>query len=242
MTHKRTQKERDIISGNMAEPYLIENFLSPDDIAELIKLFHSKDNKVEKNTGPVTSDITEEFKTHPVLKRIYEQIKQEVGECVIYTSFFYKVNIPHLIHNDDDKLGPVVYKAFTLPIEIEYENENTGYPYLCMFDQYYLEGPSKFFGGSKIDIPTYYNAQVYEYSQVQNTTDKPFPTDVYLTYMTHLRPFWLKGLSFKSALEWKPGNAIVFDCVRLHCASDFNKQGIKSKLGLSIFTALPPNQ
>ena len=51
-------------------------------------------------------------------------------------------------------------------------------------------------------------------------------------YLTHLEDKWLKGLSFNSAHAWRPGNAIVFDCVRLHCGSNFKGK----KLGLSIFT------
>jgi len=235
----RSQAERNIIINNLQQPVVIEDLLSPDEIKELIEIFNSRDNKIHKNTGPVTSDITDGFTSIPVLQQLFERIKARIGECRIYTSFFFRVEVPHIIHNDDDKLGPLVYKAITVPLEIEYEDQFTEYPYLCMFDQYYLEGPSKFFGGStRRDIPAYYNAHIYEYSQVQNLSDKDFPQDIYLKYLTHLQPFWLKGLSFNSAHEWKPGNGILFDCVRLHCASDFKVRKIKSKLGLSIFTAL----
>jgi hypothetical protein len=231
----RTQEQRDTIVANLSQPYTVENILTQEDIAELISIWNNRDNKIQKNTGPITSDLSD-FKNIPVLVRLFEKIKQEIGGCEIYTSFYFYVNYPHIIHNDDDKLGPVVYKAITIPLELTYTKEFTGYPSLCMFDQYYLEGPSKFFGGSTIDIPTYYNAQVYEYSQVQNKSNAPFDEEVYKKYMSHLKPFWLKGLSFNSAQEWRPGNAIIFDCVRLHCASNFLTQGIKSKLGISIFT------
>lgn len=115
--------------------------------------------------------------------------------------------------------------------------EDRSFPYLCFFDQIYLEGPSKFFNGSS-NIPTYYNLQVYEYSKVLNLSSSIIDKGIIQKFFTHLRPKWLEGLSFKSAELWKPGNAIIFDCVRLHCASDFRTQGIKSKLGLSIFTKL----
>jgi hypothetical protein len=234
----RSLADKNTITNNIRDPYVKENILSPDEIQELIALYHQQDNKIQKNTGPVTSDITDKFNNIPVLQRLQDRIKAEVGECRIYTSFFFKVNAPHVIHNDDDKLGPIVYKAFTIPLEIEYVAEPTGYPYLCFFDQFYLEGPAKFFRGSKINIPTYYNTQVYEYNDVQNKSLLPFDQAVYDKHLTHLKDFWLRELSFQSAQEWKPGNAIVFDCVRLHCASNFVKQGIKSKLGLSVFTAL----
>ena len=66
-----------------------------------------------------------------------------------------------------------------------------------------------------------------------NIARQPFMKEKYLT---HLKDKWLEGLSFNSAHNWTPGNAIVFDCCRLHCASDFTKHQIKNKLGISIFT------
>jgi hypothetical protein len=58
-------------------------------------------------------------------------------------------------------------------------------------------------------------------------------------YLSHLKGKWLEGLSFDRAMPWKPGNVLIFDSVQLHCASDFVKQGITSKLGISIFTKIP---
>ena len=47
---------------------------------------------------------------------------------------------------------------------------------------------------------------------------------------------WLQGLSFNSYFPWTIGSIIAFDSLQLHCASDFTKHNIKSKLGISIFT------
>ena len=239
MTPFRTQVERDIIVSNLKDPYVVEKVLTSDDINELIQVYKTKNNKIYKNTGPVTSDITKDVAHIPAMKKIFDRLKQEVGECEIYTAFYFYVDFPHIIHNDDDKQGPVVYKAATIPLDIEYYENGQGYPSLCFFDQYYLEGPSKFFGGAKKEIPTFYNTQVYEYSQVQNKQFEKIPSEIYNSYLTHLQPQWLTGLTFKSALEWRPGNMLVFDCVRLHCASDFRRIGVKSKLGISMFTYLP---
>ncbi len=234
----RTQEERDVIVSTFKDPLTLENVLSKDDIKDLIDLYHSRQNKIHKNTGPVTSELREDFDNIPALKKVFERVKQEVGECKIYTAFFFDVTFPHIIHNDDDKLGPKTFKGITIPLEIEYHEESNTeqHPYLCFFDQYYLEGPAKFFGGSPKEIETYYNKPVYEYSQVQNKSDTVFDREIFNKYLTHLQYFWLKGLSFNSAQPWIPGNIILFDAVRLHCASDFRKLGIKRKLGISMFT------
>jgi hypothetical protein len=236
----RTPAEREIIVNNLTTPYVVENFLSSDDIGELIEIYDHRQNKIQKHTGPVTSELRDDFDSIPVLKSIKEKILAEVGECEIYTGFYFNVIQPHIIHNDDDKQGPVVYKAFTLPLKIEMlDDVEPKYPSLCFFDQYYLEGPSKFFKGATVNIKEYYNTIVYDYKDVHNLSNTPFDVNVYQEYLSHLKLSWLDGLSFNSAHTWKPGNAIVFDCVRLHAASNFTKQGIKSKLGISIFTQLP---
>jgi hypothetical protein len=235
----RTQEDRDLIASNLRDPFTVENFLTPDEINELIEMYDNDMSKIHKNTGPVTTELKDQFKTHPLLKNIHNRLQEKVGECGVYTALHFNVKFPHIIHNDDDKLGPVVYKAMTLPLRIEYEEGVSDvYPSLCMFDQYYLEGPAKFFGGTTKEIPSFYNEPVYEYSQVQNKSLVSFDPATYKKYLTHLQPFWLNGLSLKSTHVWKPGNAIIFDAVRLHCASDFKTQGIKSKLGLSVFTYL----
>lgn len=240
----RTPQEREIIVNNMAEPYVVKNFLSQDEINELIEIYNYRQNKIQKHTGPVTSELKDDFNSIPVLKTIKEKIISEVGECEVYTGFYFNVTQPHIIHNDDDKQGPVVYKAFTLPLKIEMTDdvEQPKYPSLCFFDQYYLEGPSKFFKGATVNIKEYYNTIVYDYKDVHNLSSNPFDHNVYQEYLSHLKLNWLDGLSFNSAHTWQPGNAIVFDCVRLHAASNFIKQGIKSKLGISIFTQVKLNE
>ena len=235
----RTPIDKVKIESTLSEPFSLENFLSQDEVEFLVNYFETDDSKIVKSTGPVTSrELRDEFNTIPELVAIFDRIKSHIGECGIYTSFMFHTNTAHLIHNDDDKLFPLTYKAITIPLRIEYELEDTGYPNLCIFDQYYLEGPSKFFNGSR-GIASYYNVPVYNYFRVHNKSKNKIPLEIYNKYFTHLQPRWLEGLSINSMHTWKPGNAIVFDAVRLHCASNFSAIGIKKKLGLSIFTARP---
>jgi len=186
-------------------------------------------------------NVDGDIKDHPTFKQIFSRIKSIIGECEVYAAFLFYVEIPHIIHNDDAYNYPLIHKGIAIPLQINYESEDTGYPSLCFFDQYYLEGPSKFFQGSK-DIPTFYNKCVYDYTDVRDKSNQKINPVIKAKYFTHLKDQWLEGLSFKSAQSWIPGNAIFFDCARLHAASDFKTQGIKSKLGLSIFTFLDPNK
>ena len=147
----RTQKDKDFILSNVREPYSIENYLSEDDIGELIDVWESSDNKEYKNTGPITSKI-ENF-DNPALSKIRDLIyfgdevedrKVHPNIDIWYAMFFY-VDAPHIIHMDDriDTLTQI-YKAFNFPLKFEGGSEE---PHLMFFDQLYLDGPSKFFNG-----------------------------------------------------------------------------------------------
>jgi len=224
----RSQEQINKIKQHISDPYSVEHFVSEEDIVELISIYN-QNIKTVKNTGPVTVDINT-LLDEPVFQRLLAGIRTEIGPFEFTAGLFFKTDYPHIIHNDDTfELPDTVYKAITIPLAVE----GAGIPKLCFFDQFYFHGPAKFFNGDN-NIPTYYNQQVYDYTNVDSVVDQPF-TDEH-RYFTHLKPHWLEGLSLHSAIDWIPTQAIIFDSVRLHCASDFRQLGIKSKLGLSIFT------
>jgi len=235
----RTQEQIDNIKQRIQDPYDIKDFLSTDEITHLINLYETNIQKantpaVYKNTGPITLDL-KLFLDDTVVLKIIERITDYIGPFEITAAFFFFTDYPHIIHNDDTfELPEGVYKGITLPLRID----GTAIPKLCFFDQFYFFGPAKFFNGSR-NVPTYYNKQVYEYSEIENISKGMIIDEsTRISYLTHLIPSWLNGLTLWGTLDWRPGNALIFDSVRLHCASDFRKQGIKSKLGISIFTKL----
>ena len=234
----RNQSQIESIKAKISDPYIIDDFLSVDDIDYLIKLFNSQEiaeNKVYKNTGPITLDI-EPYLEDLVVSKIIDKLVKEIGPFEITSGFFFTTNYPHVIHNDDTfKLPDGVYKGITIPLKA-YGSDRI--PKLCFFDQFYFHGPAKFFYGDK-DIPTYYNKQVYDYKEVDGILDTMLIDEsTRVSYLTHLKPKWLTGLTFWGTLDWRPTSALIFDSTRLHCASDFRQQGITYKLGISIFTKL----
>jgi hypothetical protein len=229
----RTPEQILQIKTTVRDPYEIKNILTVEEVNCLIEIFKNQptDNKIYKNTGPVTLDLKSNI-NNPIIIKIIASIENSIGPFEITAAFFFQTEFPHIIHNDDSfELPDNVYKAITLPLSMEGFSDT--YPKLCFFNQFYFHGPSKFFNGDD-SIPTYYNKQVYDYHNVSELVDAPFADND--NYFTHLKPQWLEGLSLHSALDWIPGNALVFDSTRLHCASDFRKLGIRSKLGISIFT------
>jgi len=231
----RTIEDINEIKERISDPFSYKNFLATNDLIYLISLFDDhQDNKIYKNTGPITLDLVHYYDNH-LIKKILNKIKEIIGNYEVTSAFFFKTDYPHVIHNDDTYLLPNnVYKAITIPLKL-YTEKLIGYPKLCFFDQFYFHGPAKFFN-KDTDIPTYYNKQIYDYSDVDNIATEEFDKELYEKYFTHVKPKWLEGLSLHSVLDWIPGNALIFDSVRLHCASDFRKLNIQAKLGISIFT------
>lgn len=237
----RTLEQIAKIKSRIEDPRSVENFLSSEEINYLVSLYENANNLsdpylgiIKKNTGPITLDIRPLLDDH-VISNIMTRIKQEIGEFEMTAGFFFRTDYPHIIHNDDTfELPETVYKAITIPLKV-YGDNIVDYPSLCFFDQTYYHGPAKFFKGEKY-IPTYYNKQIYDYNDVSDLSENKFDEILYVKYFTHLKKSWLDGLTFHSAIKWVPTTAIIFDSVRLHCASDFRKQNIKEKLAISIFT------
>jgi hypothetical protein len=229
----RTPSQIEHIKRNVINPYTVDSFLTEDEVQYLVNLFESRDLdsvKVYKNTGPITLDILEVI-NDPIIQNILAKVKNEIGNFEVTAGLFFYTNYPHVIHNDDTfELPDSVYRAITLPLKLY--GSGSEYPKLCMFDQMYFHGPAKFFKG-ETHMDTYFNKCLYEYSDVDGIVDSTIDD---VTLFTHMKPEWLQGLSIQSIIEWKPSNAIIFDSVRLHCASDFRKLGYEYKLGLSIFT------
>jgi len=238
---KRTLEQIQSIKETFSSPFSVDNFLNTEEIDYLEKIFDQADNtnnfyqgKIYKNTGPITLDL-KYYSEDIIISKILKKLKDHIGNFEITAAFFFKTNYPHIIHNDDThELPSNVYKGITLPLKI-YPQEIKKFPKLCFFDQCYFHGPSKFFYGDK-NIPTYYNKQLYDYTEVENLSLDKIDDQLVKDYFSHMKPSWLTGLSLNSIVSWIPGNAIIFDSVRLHCASDFRKLGINSKLGISIFT------
>jgi hypothetical protein len=234
----RTLEQINSIKATISDPYAIEDFLSVDDVDYLVKLFDSQEiesNKVYKNTGPITLDI-KPYLGDPVVAKIIDKLVKELGPFEMTAGFFFTTNYPHIIHNDDTfELPAGVYKGITIPLKV-YGSERI--PKLCFFDQFYFHGPAKFFYGEE-DIPTYYNKQVYNYQDVDGISDAMLVDEsTRVSYLSHLKPKWLTGLTLWGTLDWRPTSVLIFDSTRLHCASDFRQQGITHKLGISIFTKI----
>ena len=132
----RTDKEKEKIEQTLSDPYLIENFITDSERYQLIDYFNNSNKKIHKITGPITLHLDESDYSTELFKNILTKISNEVHAEVYFGHYFY-TTVPHIIHNDDSYNISTPYKGINIPLETF---EDT---YLCIFDQYYLNGPSK---------------------------------------------------------------------------------------------------
>ena len=226
----RTIEQIEKIKEKQSKPTQLCKFVSEKDIGKLINHFE-KSEKTKKDTGPEVVFIKEEDN---ILDDILYNLRQLYGNFKVRNAHFFHVAQPHLIHVDDEFDYPNSYKAFTIPLKVVGADCNLAK--LMFFNQYYYGGPAKFVKGTDTkDRPVYYNSYLNDYNNVDGLDTQGINSDI-RKHLTHLRPMWLQGLSFNSYFPWTIGSIIAFDSLQLHCASDFTKHNIKSKLGISIFT------
>lgn len=243
----RTPEEKSEILSRLGVSQHIPNAVPADLIDMLLQTYHNSP-KNQKPTGPITVDY------YPRLADLERRgevpadwwlqvdtlITPYIGEHQTFTTNFFEVSLPHILHNDDSTaLKPRLHKTVVIPLEIAKPTE------FAVFDQCYLDGPVKLrhggeFQGKSHQAPvTYYNTDLLDNCELEFYTGEDFDPVLHQKYFTHMPLARFHGLSIESILPWAPGDLLIFDTARIHCACDFRSHGIGKKIGLSIFTHLP---
>ena len=226
----RTSEQIDKIKQTQGEPVQLWNILTQETVNKLLLHYRVSDDVIVKDTGPKVLHIN---LGEGLIDDIVEKLQTTFGNFEVRNAHIFDVNKPHMIHNDDDFDFPQVYKGFVMPLEVDGPLNKAKF---FVFDQYYYGGPAKFVKGLDLtDLPVHYNQFVTDYDDIEGKNTNGIHESL-LSELNHLQPAWLEGLSVRSYFPWTIGSCIAFDSCNLHCASNFKNHGIKSKIGLSIFT------
>lgn len=215
-----------------SDPLQIEDFISAEENIEFCRFFDSAE-KIEKNTGPVVAKINT---SNLIFSNIFNKLQEVIGPAELMSAIIFKTPWAHVLHNDVDLRFAKPYKAVTIPLKLWGPVEDKDIK-LLMFDQYYYHDGKKFMGGGTDFKNFYSHGPLFDYTDVSYKNDKGIANELKENYLTHLKTEWLEGLSIHSYFPWKINSAIIFDCARLHCSSDFNALNVESKMAMSIFTA-----
>jgi len=234
----RNNETKQEILSRLEPTKVIQNCLPKTLHHKLLDAYWTGD-KNQKNTGPITVDYFPNKMEHTDWwLEVKEFITEYIGDHGCFASNFYHVKHPHVLHNDDSiRWVPRLHKTVVIPLEISAPTN------FAVFDQCYLDGPVKLRHGGDPNKNaemrnTYYNQNLLDNSVLINYTGVEFDKDTWTKYFTHLPYERFYGLSVESIVTWNPGDIIIFDTARIHCASNFLQHGITEKIGYSIFTNL----
>jgi len=156
---------------------------------------------------------------------------------------FFKTEVGYRVHADTGRDGPNnVLQTFVFPLEQEFRQGlvqvNPNRNRLLVLKQQW-KGPAAFFLHGEETEPNEYNIVVRDYEQegVIGLENTDYLDPLLVDYCPHLNMENFRGLSVDQQFIWIPGIPMTFPRDRLHVSSAFPRYGIRSKLGLSIFTS-----
>jgi hypothetical protein len=156
------------------------------------------------------------------------------GDWTIDGGNYFETNRPYRLHCDSGKeINKRLYYNIVIPIKLQADNYNSDLNKLIVTNQTW-QGDAAFFIKGDVGQPEY-NICVTDYKDVGNLSSG---FDQYLLKScSHLNPKNLEGFTTKAALEWSPGDIILFKRNLIHVTSNWSQAGVVQKLGLSFFTS-----
>ena len=206
---------------------ILENIIDSKKINEILNFFHSNthlhENKMymEKINRPWT---------YSVVNSLAETIKDYVDTTANIGDNIYKHSYPYYPHLDIDNNYPSV--NFLIPLYVEGNKKQ----HFVIFDQYVENTKSKtWLGNLELEGEFVKNSKdtfIHSDPDVKNSTNLPIDEKFYTDYLE--QPGRDRDLFFGcsgNAVEFKPGNAIMFDSKFIHCTG---KMIADYKIGLSL--------
>ena len=212
---------------NNAEVDLLRSMIS--------KIEYPEIGKTSKYSGASYND-----EQGVILKKIFDdKIKNMIGEYELDFFAWQEAIIPWKIHADirwyKDKLP---YKVILFPLDVVCQSGNQNKTHTIAFKQRnYLEANKNTGEGKKGNTDQSQWTRPCDHPGVRNLVDGyRIDKETHNKYFSHMPYESLEGLEIDNIFEWIPGNCVVWDQNQLHCADNFLKNNIKTKLSLIFFT------
>jgi hypothetical protein len=153
---------------------------------------------------------------------------------------FFETETGYRVHADTGRDGPDrVLQTFVFPLRQELR---TDIPVRLERNRFLVlnqtwSGDAAFFLRGETVEPNEYNQVITDYRDVGNLDSLDTLDGILLEYCPHLKIENFAGLTVDKHFQWTPGVPMTFPRNRLHVSSAFPRNGIRRKLGLSIFTS-----
>lgn len=206
---------------------VIENLIDKKFIDEILDFFHNHDHLRVKRMG---MDKLESPWDYPVVSQLSDIIKDYVNVDKCLGDNVFKHNFPYFPHVDIDERYPIV--NFLIPLYVE----NNFSQHFVIFDQYVTDNSPRTWTGNLKFKNDFENNKattfIYKDQKVANLTNYEIDEEFYVRYLEqeYRDRELFRGCS-GIALEYKPGNVIMFDSKYIHCTG---KMIAEYKIGLSL--------
>jgi hypothetical protein len=174
-----------------------------------------------------------------IVKPIIDSVLGE-GTWEVAGGNFFETETGYRVHADTGKEGPEkVLQTFVFPLRQELRDD---IPVRLERNRFLVlnqtwSGDAAFFLRGETVEPNEYNQVITDYQDVGNLDDIETMDGILLEYCPHLDNRNFAGLTVDKHWQWTPGVPMTFPRNRLHVSSAFPRNGIRRKLGLSIFTS-----
>lgn len=239
----RSEQQKAFLRQYISDPVAIANCFDSAEISLLSEIYNQTTedhsdiavqiHKVKFAKGTLKEEIT---------SLINEKFSHLLGNYVIDRISGMTSDTPNQIHTDTINIenNQPPHKNIMIPIDVNGKAEHTNDWAACQtiyFKQVWLHrcGKAIFKHGYRPDHMRLEN-EVYDYSNLDNTTFANFPIDFYQKYLSHLPYAHCTSLSPLSTFQWKPKSAILFDRNRLHTSNNYIINGVKWKRFICVFT------
>lgn len=215
------------------------DFISDDELQFLRKTIA---NKVYPESGKTSKYAGASYKDPEglVLKRIFDdKIKNIIGDYELDFFAWQEAINPWKVHADirwySDRIP---YKVVLIPLDVVSEDDKWKDTHTITFKQRnYLEGNTNSNAGARGNTDQSDWARPCDQPGVQNKVDGFHITEEqHRKYFSHMPYEHLEGLQIDNIYKWTPGSCVIWDQNQLHCADNFQKNGIVTKLSLIFFT------
>lgn len=213
----------------MFKTKLCKNVLSADILNQLIADFaKNADEPLAGRNFNTDTQFAIELLT-PILKTHLP------GEWIVDGGNYFKTVLPYRMHCDSGKdTVKRLYYNVVIPLQVYAKDYNPDRNKLIVTNQTWSGDAAFFVKGNRNPTPEY-NICVTDYSEVGNLSTGVNPQLADLC--SHLSKANLEGLTINSAVDWTPGDIILFQRNLIHASSNWPTAGVTKKLGLSLFTS-----
>tara|TARA_R100001377_G_scaffold80049_1_gene58634 strand:- start:362 stop:1009 length:648 start_codon:yes stop_codon:yes gene_type:complete len=204
--------------------------LTKDQHDEIIDVYNAE----EKDVKPWRKGASYKRAYAVVRDYVSENLGHENWEC--NSGNFFETLYPYRLHADTTTTESN-YQNIVFPLSYDHEEDAAlDQNVLYIFKQmWYKEGTMFLKGSPPSKEGSRHNTETREYSTVTNI-EEGYIDKVTAADCDHLPTENFEGMSVAAKMLWEPGKPFTFSRNAIHCSNNWHRIGIKSKLGLSLFT------